>query len=274
MSNPFVSVVMPVYNAGQYLRDAIDSILSQTYKDFEFIIIDDGSTDCSPDILKEFAGQDARIVILTNERNEGIVHALNRGIASAKGKYIVRMDADDISLPGRFIKQVEYMEGHPSTGVCGASLSYINAQGEDSGILRYGQPDRSLLLKTPLLHPTVIIRSSVLKEHNLAYIEKYRFAEDYFLWLQIARRSAIASIDDVVLKYRLSSQATKIKRLKGILWATIMVKVDGFLKLGLRPTIQDAGVFLSEWVLLALPSRLVYWLFLKFNLKEVKHFNL
>ena len=122
MTTPMISVVMPVYNAEKYVAEAVESILQQTYTDFEFIIIDDCSTDNSYGILQTYAAKDIRIRLFKNDVNNKLPNTLNFGIAQSNGKYIARMDADDISLPERFAKQVEFMESHPEIGVCGTLI--------------------------------------------------------------------------------------------------------------------------------------------------------
>jgi len=117
MKEPKVTVLMPVYNGEKYLNEAIDSILGQTFKDFKFLIINDGSTDGTADILKSY--KDSRIKVTNNEKNIGLTKSLNKGLKMAKSEYIARMDADDISLPTRLQKQVEFMDSHPKVGVCG-----------------------------------------------------------------------------------------------------------------------------------------------------------
>ena len=136
MNPPLVSVIMSVYNGEKYLVQAIDSILNQTYQNFEFIIIDDCSTDNSSHILQEYAQKDSRIKIIKKEKNIGIkgfIKNLNLGISIAKGKYIARMDADDISLPERFQKQVDFLENNPEITLVGAQLNLINEQNKITG---------------------------------------------------------------------------------------------------------------------------------------------
>ena len=127
--NVFISVVMAVYNGEKYLKEAIDSILSQTYKNFEFIVIDDCSSDNTPIILKSYT--DARIQVVRNEQNLRLPTSLNKGFKIARGKYIARMDADDIAMPDRFEKQVKYLEAHQEVAVIGGSFQVFNEFGED-----------------------------------------------------------------------------------------------------------------------------------------------
>lgn len=200
---PTVSVVMPAYNGGKYLREAIDSILAQTFTDFEFIIINDGSTDGTKEIILSY--DDPRIVYLENEQNSGICVTLNRGIDAARGKYIARMDSDDISLPERFARQVEYMDAHPGIGVLGTDIEVFG-----EGITPYvfeqlHTPEEchaGLLFNSCFAHPSVMIRKNVLKENILKYNDDFRGLEDYELWWQISKHSKLNNLPEALLRYR------------------------------------------------------------------------
>lgn len=210
-STPFVSVVMSVYNGGEFLKDAIDSILGQSYKNFEFIIINDGSTDNSAEILRLY--NDERIRILNNEKNEGLIYSLNRGLLESIGKYVVRMDADDVSLPNRIEKQVDFMERELDIGICG---SYIELFGDKIKRRVQKFPSNAnvneafLLFSTCLAHPSVIIRKSIIDKYDLYYDTKYLHVEDYALWSHAVKFTKISNIQEVLLKYRiLDSSVTR-----------------------------------------------------------------
>lgn len=252
---------MPVYNAGSYLGYAIESILSQTFGDFEFIIVDDGSTDGSSELIHSYSRQDVRIHLITQEYNRGIVKALNIGLDACTGNFIARMDADDVALPNRLALQLHGITNNPKVGVLGGALTYINESGRDLGVIRHCNLQASLLAGNPLLHPTVVIRRSLLSQHQIHYQEKYRYAEDYFLWLEIQQYAAIDALDDVVLQYRVSSAASRYLHLKEMVRATLRVKRDGMFKLGIKPVPSDIARMVSESFLLLLPSRLVWWLY-------------
>ena len=169
--SPTVSVVMPVYNAEKYLSEAVESILAQTLSDFELIILNDGSSNSSHVILSEYEAKDARIVYKNFRQNRGLPSMLNDGIKIARGEYIVRMDQDDISLPERLEKQVNYMQIHPEVGICG---SWVEIIGERAGeILKYpcthDEIYAKMLFENALVHPTVIMRSSVIRQRGLIY---------------------------------------------------------------------------------------------------------
>jgi glycosyltransferase involved in cell wall biosynthesis len=201
---PTVSVLMCVFNGEKYLREAIDSILCQTFTDFEFIIINDKSTDRSVDIIRSYA--DPRIRLYSNESNIGLTKSLNKGIDLAKGKYIARMDADDISLPDRLATQVEFMESNPHIGVCG---TWFELFGDSNSIVSHPINHDEIILKffnqNAIGHPTVIIKTSVLHENR--YNEQYITTQDYELWTRLAISGfKFHNIPSVLLRYRWHNQ--------------------------------------------------------------------
>ncbi|WP_103567464.1 glycosyltransferase family 2 protein [Campylobacter concisus] len=202
--NPVVSVVMSVYNAEKYLDDAIQSILKQTYKNFEFVIINDGSNDRSLEIIKKYKNEDDHIILISRE-NRGLISSLNEGIAKARGEYIARMDADDISLPFRIEKQLQVMEHDKNIVVCG---SWINIFGENINekVARYFEHDKqikaNLLVSCCFAHPSVMIRKDALTNNNILYDERFKNAEDYYLWTQLAKVGKFYNIPEILLKYR------------------------------------------------------------------------
>lgn len=213
MSNPspIVSVIMPVYNSEKYLREAVESILSQTFRNFELIAVDDGSTDGSGSILAGYHQQDERIVILTHLKNEGIVSALNWGLKIASGKYIARMDADDVSLPERLEQQVRFLEAHPQVGILGSAAIFMDSQGQE--IARLVQPGEDLairwtcLLANAFFHPTVMIRQAVLTEFNLGYQPGIQSGQDYALWVQMLEHTQGANLHQPLVRYRVYAES-------------------------------------------------------------------
>ena len=209
MSNLLVSVVMSVYNSEKYLSEAIESILNQIYTNFEFIIVNDGSTDSSLDIIQEYMAKDERIVLISRE-NKGLPYSLNEGIEIAKGEYIARMDADDISLPTRFEEQVRFMEENIEIGICGIWAEVFGENVKNS-ILK--QPPTHEEMKIRLLfsvcfaHPTVMMRKEILVKHKLKYNLDYVNAQDYELWSKISEFTRMANIPKVLLKYRVSENS-------------------------------------------------------------------
>jgi glycosyltransferase involved in cell wall biosynthesis len=258
---PEISVLMPVYNAARFLETAIESVLSQTFGAFEFVIVDDGSTDVSADIIHSYSRQDARIHPIYQEHHGGIVNALNSGLDACTGEFIARMDADDVALPDRLALQLRAMAENPKVGALGGALTYINESGKELGVIRHCDLQTSRLAGNPLLHPTVMMRRTVLIQHRLHYQEKYRYAEDYFLWLEMQQFAAIDALDDVVLQYRVSDAASRHQHLKEMIRATLRVKRDAIWKLGIKPAPADIARMVSESVLLLLPTPWVWWLY-------------
>ena len=208
MSSPMVSVVMSVFNGEPFLSQAIESILTQTFSDFDFIIIDDGSTDNTRAILDKYRRLDSRIR-LNHQENLGLVEALNRGCALSSSKYIARMDADDISLPGRLLAQVSCMESHPGIAVLGAGVEMIDLHSNSSGVISVMPTDSNqikaaLTRDNVLWHPTVMMRSVAF--NKVGGYRRVTDAEDYDLWLRIVEHSRIANLPEVLVKYRLHPQ--------------------------------------------------------------------
>lgn len=201
-AEPRVTVLMPVYNAEATLREAMDSILAQTLTDFEFLIIDDGSTDGSAAIIRSY--NDPRIHLVQNERNLKLAATLNRGLDLARGEYVARMDADDISLPERLTRQVAFMDAHPAVGISG---TWAEAFGE----AHFSMPNPTdserirakLLFDSALVHPAVILRPALLARHGLAYRELYPI-DDYDLWQRAARVFPLANLPETLLRYRVT----------------------------------------------------------------------
>ena len=202
---PLISVVMPVYNGERFLTEAIDSILNQTFRDFEFIIIDDGSTDNTPVILEQYSKKDKRIIWYREDKNEGIIVALNTGLNLARGKYIARMDADDISLPERLERQVRYLESNKEVGVLGSGAQIIDQYGRTSSIIKFPETNSPILWSLsyfcPIIHPTVMARREIYVEAG-GYRSVWPHAEDYDLWTRIAGRSTLHNLGEVLLQLR------------------------------------------------------------------------
>lgn len=202
-NNPLVSVVIPTYNNAKYLREALMSIIKQSYHNLEIIVVDDGSTDGTTAILQSLAKRDARLSIITHKHNQGIVRSLNQGFTRAHGKYIARMDADDISLPERIATQVAYLEGHPAVGVCGAWISVFGTQKYvwqtpiDSAAIKL-----RLFTECALAHPTVMLRRDLIAKSHQVYDPTYQYVEDYKLWVELSQQTEFHNLPQVLLEYR------------------------------------------------------------------------
>ena len=210
-----VTILLPAYNAALYLRDSLDSIMRQAFKDFDVLLIDDGSMDDTSKIAIEYSNIDRRIKYYKNEKNIGLIKTLNKGLSLAKGEYIVRMDADDIMFDDRLYKQVKYMDSNPECFVCGGQMEYIGGLTGMAPILPQKYEDLLYLslINCPLYHPTTIIRNSAIKQFGLKYNDSYKHAEDYKFWSDIifSHPNSIANIKDGVLFYRISNNQITAK---------------------------------------------------------------
>lgn len=208
---PLVSVLMPVYNAENFIAEAIESILAQTYSDFEFIIIDDSSTDRSVEIINSY--KDSRIILIVKPKNTGYTQSLNIGLSLAKGKYIARMDSDDVSLPVRFAKQVNVLESDLKIGVCGSSYNIIGSKNVKVHPFSHDEIQVAMLTHCAIGHPTVMLRKSVLDLNDIKYDPSFEPAEDYCLWVKLSRYTKLVNIQEVLLNYRVhETQVSGIKR--------------------------------------------------------------
>ena len=194
-----VSVLMPLYNASQYLREAIESILQQTFQHFEFVIINDGSTDNSEQIILQYS--DPRIRYFHNEENKGLVYTLNKGLELCQGAYIARMDADDISHPDRLKKQVDFMIQNPKVGVLGSWMKTIPRGKIHKKPCSNEEIKASMFFNNPFAHPTVMLRKSVIENHR--YDHNFLHIEDYEFWIRLASKMEMANLPEVLLEYRI-----------------------------------------------------------------------
>ncbi len=215
-AEPLVTVVMSVFNGERFLAEAMESILEQTFRDFEFVIIDDGSIDGSRQILDSYAERDSRVRVFHQQRR-GLIDALNEAFGIARGKYVARMDADDVSVPDRLLWQLDFMEKRPEVGALGGGIELIDEQGRAFGSTLFPPDDfsiRSALYQAEcfLCHPTVVTRKSVWRS-TAGYRRVFLHAEDYDLWLQIAKLSQLANLDRAVLRYRIHSGQISQRRL-------------------------------------------------------------
>ena len=209
VGSPLVSILMPVYNTAPYLREAMDSMLSQTFSDFELIVLNDDSPDHAEEILDAY--NDPRIVRYKGEKNVGLSNVLNVGIAMARGKYIARMDSDDISLPTRLQVQVDYLEKHPEIDLVSAAMQLFGAR--DEVWIREQNPEKvkiNALFHSPVLHASSVWRKETFERHGLRFRQEMVPAEDYDLWTRaLVKGLKLVNLPAVLYKYRIhSSQVT------------------------------------------------------------------
>jgi glycosyltransferase involved in cell wall biosynthesis len=243
MKTPEISVLMPVYNGEKYLAEAIRSILDQDYKDFEFLIINDGSTDNSGKIISSF--KDDRIRLLENGQNIGLVNTLNKGLDAASGKYIVRMDCDDISTKNRLGIQYKFMEENINVGASGSY--YFLMRGNKKAVADFPLSDEEikcfLLFNSPIPHPTAIIRRSVVKQYGLKYSSDYLNAEDYDFWSRVSENSALQNLPEKLLCYRthsgqITTSGNSVIRIDSV----TKIRMRQLEKLGILPTENEIRI--------------------------------
>lgn len=245
-----VSVIMSNYNTPEeYLRAAIESILNQTYQKFEFIIIDDCSTDNSLQIIESYS--DKRIKIIRNEQNLGITKSLNRGLSIANGEFVARMDADDISLKNRFKKQVEFLRSHPDHIVCGTGVELIGDwQSKHSNKYICRTIPEKELFRIHLLfgncpnivHPTAMFNHSLLLKYNIKYTEKYLLAQDYRMWVSCSEVAECANIPETLLNYRVHGKAVSSDKKELQTNIALQIMQEQLDKLGITLTQEYAAI--------------------------------
>ena len=238
---PLITVLMPVYNGIKYLGEAIQSILNQTFQNFEFIIIDDGSTDDSVKIIKSY--DDNRIRLVENKNNLGQSETLNKGLSLTRGNYIARMDQDDISMPERLKKQFEFMENNLDIDVCG---SWLQLMGKYDGIVELETDSErikiNLLTNQNLAHPAVMIRKDTLVKYDLNYNPTFTISNDYDLWIRMFEYCSFANLPEPLLKFRMhDNQYSKM------LWKqnnaeTNIILTNLLIKIGIQPDDSDLNI--------------------------------
>lgn len=273
---PKVSVLLPVYNGEKYLGEAIESVLSQTFADFEFLILDDGSRDGSREIIGKYQKKDRRVRSLPNAKNLGVEKTLNRGVELARGEYIARIDQDDLwSDAGKLEKQVEFLESHPACAVLGTAQENIDENGKHLQVVKFKETDREIrnviLFSNPFAHPSVLIRKKALLELG-GYSEekKYDLIDDYELWLRLGTKYELANLPGVSIKYRVhaGSRSVKNEYRQRIAWLLITFKYFGKYPHGTRAVLAKAASFIitrDRLDRLTKKSKLVRTLYAKFT---------
>lgn len=262
---PLVSVVMPAYNAEQFAARSIQSVLNQTFKNFELIIVDDASSDKTPQIIKAIQRKDPRIRIITNKTNLLIAKSLNIGIKSARAKFIARMDIDDIAHPDRLALQYKLLKKNPKIAIVGANMTIID--GEDKEILKREYPTSSRELKrlmfrySPFGHPAIMMRKSAYEEFG-GYQEDIFPCDDIDLWFKIGTKYEFASIAKPLLKYRLKLTSSSHKNLKELEILTLKIRLKAIKKYKYHFTFFDIFYNLSQFATIWIfPSQIRIWFY-------------
>lgn len=261
MGELLVSVVMPVYNTAHFLPETIESILDQTHRRLEFFIIDDASPDDSWRVIEDYARKDSRIVAIRNDVNVGVVRTRNTGVERASGKYVALMDGDDVALPERLSRQVDFLENNPGHGACGSNIYEIDAEGKVRRTVTFPTADeeikRSFFFITPVRHSTLMVRKECFDRLGL-YGD---MPEELDLLMRIGRTYRIANLPECLVKYRVHGNNYILTDHKAIIQWTLRtrrkaVKVYGY-------TMPKLGyvAYAATWLMQFLPPRTVFRLF-------------
>jgi len=258
-----LSVVLPVCNGERYVGETIASVLSQSYRDFEFLIIDDGSTDRTPEILQDFAQRDDRVRVLRQE-NRGVGHTIQRGLVEARGRLIAQIGADDLALPGRLEKQVRFLEDNPDHVLVGSFLQIIDSEGRPIGVRTYPLEDRRIRSKLLLYNPVGSPAYTYRRGDALAaggFTTRFPTCEDYDFVLRLAKRGKIANLAEALTAYRFHPSSTKSTQTRRQLRDTVDTKRAACREYGYRDTPASRAVNLVQLWMTRLPAGLIYWLF-------------
>ena len=245
-----LTVLLPVYNGAAFVQEALTSILEQTFSEFEFLIIDDGSTDATYEILSSC--RDPRIRLLRNHNNLGLARSLNRGLTVARGQYIARMDADDVSWRHRLRVQTDFMDAHPEVGVCGAWIEVIGDGVKQ--VWRYPSDHDTirtrLLFESTLAHPVVMMKRRLLEDKRLSYDESFAAAQDYELWSRAARGGVLANLSEVLLTHRLHGEQVGQRKAESQQAGAAKVRANLLHQMGMSPTSDEFQTHqaISSWM--------------------------
>lgn len=245
--NPLVTILMPNYNNEPFLKEAMDSMLNQTYKDFIFLIVDDGSTDKSVEIIKSY--DDSRIKLVVKEKNSGIVDSMNIGIDLIDTKYFVRMDGDDISEPDRIRQLVDYMETHTDVGVCGSHYKLFGDKNEVTRMELNGNMIKAKLIYTNgMSHAPSIFRTEVLKKTGIRYTNNHPYMEDYDIFFRLKNSTNFVHLDQVLYHYRILKHNSTVKNIHTILDRKREMYKDVISELGIEPTNKNLDLHIQYFL--------------------------
>lgn len=253
---PLVSVIMPVYNAGRFVEKAVESILSQTYRNIELIAYDDFSTDDTYFILSKIAKKDKRIKLFRNEKNLGVSNTVKRAIDNASGDFLARMDADDIAFPTRLQKQVDFLESNRDVVGIGAQCQVIDEKGKIIGAksfpTEFKDIYRYIFEFVPLQQPTLMIAVKRLPHDFQFYRDGMNTAEEIELIFKLFQYGKVENLPDTLLKYRIHSTNTSFKNVKKTFFLTLLSRARAVILFGYQPTVRGIFVTIAETILVFL----------------------
>lgn len=263
---PLVSVFMPVFNAATYVEKAVLSIQQQTYTQWELVIVDDLSTDGTWEILKKLARKDNKVKIYRNGKHRGVSGAANLGLPMCQGRYIARMDSDDIALPTRLAKQVKFLEKHTDVIAVGTQCQLINADGKTIGSKHFPTEPRQIrdmmFSSIPVQQPSMMIDTSMLPKNFVWYQETLNTAEEVELLFKLFKYGEVANLPEALLQYRIHSNNTSLKNPKKTFYFTAVARLNAVLLYGYKPTFKGVLISLAQLVVVSiLPSKFIYPLY-------------
>jgi glycosyltransferase involved in cell wall biosynthesis len=260
---PLISIVMPVRNAGSFLVEAVESLINQTHKNWELIAVDDYSSDKSYEILESYSKKDKRIKLFRNDKRLGVSGTANVAIQKAKGKYIARMDADDISFPCRLEKQLAYLQKNKDVIAVGGQCDVINKKGEKIGekIFPTEAQDikKMIFSNAPLQQPTLIVNSRLLPSNFYWYDDKHEIAEEIELLFRLFQHGKVCNLKEKVLFYRIHNNNISLKDPKKTFLLTLKARMKAIFRYGYRPTLLGVLITIMQAIIVGvLPRRLIY----------------
>lgn len=264
---PLVSVIMPIYNGSIYMSEAINSILNQTYKKFELIIINDNSTDSTLEILKSYKKKYPKIRIINSNSQHGPFGSINLAMRYAKGELIAPMDSDDISHPKRLEKQVQFLLDNKDVIVVGTHARIIDSQGNVLGKKTFATGHNGIYRQFfevhPIVHPSSMIRRSLLPKKDAIYYIKFGINDDYFTFFNLLKYGKFANIPEFLFDYRIHLKNHSLQNLKGKFFNTFRIRLIAITKLGYKPTLGGLVKFSGQTILATfLPESQLFTLFL------------
>jgi len=275
---PLVSIVMPVYNAAEFLRESLDSILSQTYCNWELIAVDDASSDNSYQILMQYADADSRIKLYKNRNNLGVSKSANKAISKAKGEYIARMDSDDIMFPDRLEKQLKYLQKHDDVLVVGMQCKFVNSRGDITGNkifpTSFENIKSMMFWSIPMQQPSLMFNRNKLPKNFAWYDGGFTSAEDLELMFKLFKLGKVANMSDFGLYYRIHGGNTSLINPKKTFYLTLKSRIRAVRKHGYKPSLKGLMLTAAQTaIVFIVPNKYIFPLFSVirgFN-KEVKH---
>jgi len=252
---------MPAFNAERFLAQAVESVLGQTHQDLELVVVDDGSTDHTFELLQDYARKDARVRPLRNSENLGIVRTRNRAFAEAdpQSAFFALMDADDVCLPERLALQLELLAARPDHALVGGNLILIDETDREIGRRVYPASHEAILEVitrfNPIAQPTATVRRSAIDAVGM-YDERYPRCQDYDLWMRVARRFKVANLEAFTLRYRISATQTKSKHLRSSLKLSLQIQRENMFEPQFFRA-QNLAYWIAQHGLLALPDSVV-----------------